>query len=108
MNHFVLPRLMRMIQDRQEKRPAGSYTTELFDAGPKRIGAKVREEADELAEAICAGSEKEIVHEAADLVYHTLVAVASGEVDWEEVERELQRRFGISGLEEKASRKKPD
>jgi phosphoribosyl-ATP pyrophosphohydrolase len=79
----------------------------LLDGGVSAIGAKVREEAEEVVAAAAEsgpGAHAHIVHEAADVVYHLLVLLAFSDVSLAEVEAELGRRFGISGLEEKASR----
>jgi phosphoribosyl-ATP pyrophosphohydrolase len=102
----ILRRLMAVIEDRKLQRPADSYTTRLFDGGAAAIWAKVREEAEELIEAASAEppDRQHVVHEAADLLFHTLVLLANGDVKFEDVEAELARRFGTSGLIEKASR----
>ena len=103
----ILRRLMAVIEDRREKRPPGSYTSGLFEGGVEAIGAKVREEAAELIEAAQStggDARAELVHEAADLIYHVLVMLACGHATLPEVENELARRFGTSGLQEKASR----
>ena len=67
-------------------------------------GAKVIEEAGEFVAAAGSESEDRVVSEAADLVYHTLVLLAARDVAFTRVEDELARRFGVSGLDEKASR----
>ncbi len=106
----ILMRLMTVLEDRKTKRPANSYTTQLFEGGIERIGAKVREEADELVEAASQRQDvgrPAVIHEAADVIYHLLVLLAHCDVTLPEVEAELARRFGISGLEEKASRQRP-
>jgi len=105
----ILNRLMAVIRDRRRRRPADSYTTRLFDGGASAIAAKVREEAEELTEAAMAAplDPAQVTHEAADLLYHLLVLLANREVGLEEVEAELARRFGTSGLAEKASRDPP-
>jgi phosphoribosyl-ATP pyrophosphohydrolase len=105
----ILAQLMAVIEDRKRNRPAKSYTTGLLDGGVETIGAKVLEESNELIEAARrAGPEtgSAIIHEAADLLYHLLVLLAHCDIRLTDVEAELQRRFGISGLEEKASRKR--
>ncbi len=96
----ILARLMAVIESRKAQRPTGSYTTQLFEGGAEQIGAKVREEAAELVEA-CLGAQqpKEMIHEAADLLYHMLVLLAHSGLTLADVERELERRFGNSGLE---------
>lgn len=102
----VLTRLMEVILSRKLQRPDESYTTRLFDGGLETIAAKVTEEAEELARAAEGQVSTEVIHEAADLLYHMLVLLAHCEVGLEDVEEELARRFGTSGLDEKASRKK--
>ena len=103
----VLAELMRVIEVRKATRPANSYTTKLLDGGVEKIGAKITEEAAEVVEAAAepgtAGSEH-LIREAADLIYHLLVMLALRDVQLTQVEAELARRFGISGLDEKASR----
>jgi phosphoribosyl-ATP pyrophosphohydrolase len=64
----------------------------------------VTEEAGELVAAAGSESDDRVVSEAADLVYHTLVLLAARDVPFMRVEAELARRFGVSGLDEKASR----
>lgn len=103
----VMDELMRVIRQRYKDRPAGSYTTKLFEGGVPKIGEKIVEEANEVIEAAAEeGSDgrAHFVYEVADLVYHTCVMMGYREVDWSEIESELARRFGVSGLEEKASR----
>ena len=99
-------RLAALIERRKLDRPPNSYTTRLLDGGMETIAAKVREEAAELIDAASRAEPKrpDIVHEAADLFYHVLVLLAHGDVKWSQVESELARRFGTSGLDEKASR----
>jgi phosphoribosyl-ATP pyrophosphohydrolase len=104
-----LDKLERTIAQRAKKPHEKSYTTQLLVGGVEKIGAKVREEAGELVDA--AGEEGEagrehFIREAADLVYHLLVLLRHKNVAMADVEAELARRFGVSGLEEKASRKK--
>ncbi len=103
----ILDRLMALIEDRRANRPPRSYTTELFDGGKDTIAAKLREEAEELIEAARReqGQPDSVIHEAADLVYHLLVLLAHCGVALGDVEAELARRFGTSGLDEKASRR---
>jgi phosphoribosyl-AMP cyclohydrolase / phosphoribosyl-ATP pyrophosphohydrolase len=68
-----LPQLEQVIAQRIESRPAGSYTTQLLDEGMRRIAQKVGEEGLELALAAISQSDAEIVGEAADLLFHTLL-----------------------------------
>jgi len=84
-----------------------SYTSKLLAGGVERIGGKIMEEAAELVEAAGEAEEagrQHTIREAADLVYHLLVLLAARDVQLEEVEAELARRTGVSGIEEKASR----
>jgi phosphoribosyl-ATP pyrophosphohydrolase/phosphoribosyl-AMP cyclohydrolase len=74
--HEATAVLERTLLDRREHRPDGSYTVELLD-DPPRIGAKVREEADEVARAADAEPDERVADEAADLVYHLQVLLAS-------------------------------
>jgi phosphoribosyl-AMP cyclohydrolase / phosphoribosyl-ATP pyrophosphohydrolase len=80
--------LARRLAERVARAPEGSYTRRLLD-DRALLGAKLREEAAELAEA---RTREEVVHEAADLLYFALVAAARGGVDLADVERELDRR----------------
>ena len=102
--------LMATIEDRKAHPPAKSYTTTLFAGGVPKIGEKIVEEAAEVVEA--AGEPAEagrthLIREAADLIYHLFVMLAHRDVRLSEVEAELARRSGTSGLDEKASRPKP-
>ena len=106
----VLRRLMTVIEDRKRNPPVKSYTTTLFDGGVEKIGGKIREEANEVVEAAAEGGEagrKHLIHEGADLIYHLFVMLAHRNIPLADVEHELARRFGISGLDEKAAREKP-
>lgn len=98
-------RLYGIIADRKKNPVEGSYTSKLFSGGLDMIGGKVLEEAGELVEASREKGPGEVLHEAADLVYHTWVLLADAGVTPEDVRRELSRREGVSGLEEKAGRK---
>jgi phosphoribosyl-ATP pyrophosphohydrolase/phosphoribosyl-AMP cyclohydrolase len=86
--------------------PAGtrSYVKQLVEE--RRVGQKIGEEANELAAEIPAGSKERVIAEAADLFFHALVGLAARDVTLEDVARELHRRAGTSGLDEKAARKK--
>jgi phosphoribosyl-AMP cyclohydrolase / phosphoribosyl-ATP pyrophosphohydrolase len=74
--HEALPALERTVAARREERPEGSYTAELL-ADPPRIGEKIREEAEEVARAASAESDKRVGEEAADVLYHLTVLLAS-------------------------------
>ncbi len=107
MSDHVIPQLFNVIQQRKANPPERSYTVDLLSAGVERIGGKIREEAAEVVEAAAeAGPDgpAHLIHEAADLLYHLLVMLAHRDVEWADVEAELARRFGVSGLDEKAAR----
>ncbi|MCP4037164.1 MAG: phosphoribosyl-ATP diphosphatase [bacterium] len=100
----ILARLFEMIEERARLRPADSYVTNLFEGGQAAIAAKVREEAEELIEAASASDRAHTVHEAADLFFHVCVQLVLAGVSLRDVLAELESRFGVSGLVEKASR----
>jgi phosphoribosyl-ATP pyrophosphohydrolase len=97
----VIERLERVIQGRLRERPEGSYVVRLLTGGEPELARKIREEAGELIEAR-PGSET--VRETADLVFHILVLLALRGVPFASVCEELERRFGVGGLAEKAGR----
>jgi phosphoribosyl-ATP pyrophosphohydrolase len=100
---------MTVIEDRKAQPSEKSYTSKLLAAGVARIGEKIVEEAAEVVEAAGEAGEEgrqHLVREAGDLLYHLLVILACRDVRLPDVEAELARRFGISGLEEKANRSK--
>ena len=100
---------MGVIERRKAHRSANSYTARLLDGGVDLIGAKIREEAAEIVDAARSGRDdpSPLIHEAADLVYHLLVMLACCDLTLADVEAELARRLGTSGLDEKASRGRP-
>ena len=88
-----LRRLEQTLRDRFEKRPTGSYTATLFDAGRAKIAQKVGEEATEVVVAALAGEGRErVVSEAADLLYHLMVLLTNEGISMREVEEELELR----------------
>jgi phosphoribosyl-AMP cyclohydrolase / phosphoribosyl-ATP pyrophosphohydrolase len=78
--HEALAALERTLRDRQAERPDGSYTVELL-GDPERLGAKVKEESEEVTRAAREESEKRVAEEAADVLYHLSVLLLSREVD---------------------------
>ena len=86
------PELWRTIAERAASRPAGSYTSELLDAGVGACARKVGEEAVEVTVAALDESDERVVSEAADLVYHLYVLLAARGLDVAAVEDELTRR----------------
>ena len=102
-----LEKLERTIASRAKKPNAKSYTSKLLAGGIPMIGAKVTEEAAEVVEAAAEPGEagrEHFVREVGDLVYHLLVLMQHCSTTLADLEGELARRFGVSGLVEKASR----
>jgi phosphoribosyl-ATP pyrophosphohydrolase/phosphoribosyl-AMP cyclohydrolase len=105
--YSVIDQLFHTIEERRREGDVDkSYTAKLLHGGANRILKKVIEEAGEFSLAVKDRDEREIVLEASDLLYHSLVALSYSGVNPDKVREELKKRFGIGGLEEKASRKK--
>ncbi len=105
--HAAASELSATIEARRDAGPSQrSYTRALLDGGPDAIGAKLREEADELARAVKGESFERVASEAADVIYHLMVALASRGVPWRAALAEIARRAGRSGLDEKAARER--
>jgi phosphoribosyl-ATP pyrophosphohydrolase/phosphoribosyl-AMP cyclohydrolase len=100
----VIDRVADVIRARRRERPEKSYVVSLLDAGWPKILGKLREESGELAEALPEGDAVHTAHEAADLVFHMLVGLEAAGVPTEEIYAQLRKRFGVSGIDEKASR----
>jgi phosphoribosyl-ATP pyrophosphohydrolase len=100
----VLNELAAVLEERKQANPDSSYVAGLYAKGLDAILKKVGEEATELVMAAKDGEADKIVYETADLWFHTLVLLAHQGLSPPDVLNELQRRFGLSGLEEKASR----
>jgi phosphoribosyl-ATP pyrophosphohydrolase/phosphoribosyl-AMP cyclohydrolase len=100
---FLL-RLEQVLEGRKAQSAEKSYVRSLYDGGPERIGAKLREEADELARALASESDERVAEEAADLLFHALVGLRARNLPVRAVLEVLHRRFGTSGHVEKASR----
>jgi len=103
---LVVARVADVIATRRRERPEKSYVVSLLDAGMPKINGKIAEESRELTEALLETDAAHTAHEAADLIFHTLVGLEAAGVPIDAVFAELRRRFGISGIDEKASRKK--
>ena len=88
----VLDQLYATIESRRTNPPADSYTAKLFAAGENEIVKKVGEEAIEVIVAAKGQGDERIVSEVADLIYHSMVLLASRGIAWQAVEDELTRR----------------
>lgn len=100
----TLEKLAAVIDARKVADPGSSYVAGLFDKGMNSILKKVGEEAAETIVAAKDPDDAQLVHETADLWFHTLVMLAARGLGPADVLSELERRFGMSGLEEKAAR----
>ncbi|MDH3454127.1 MAG: phosphoribosyl-ATP diphosphatase [Desulfuromonadales bacterium] len=100
----ILNAVYKVIQERKQNSSATSYVASLYAKGLDKILGKIGEEATEVAIAGKGGQTDEVVSEVADLWFHTLVLLSYYDLPPERIYTELQRRFGTSGLEEKASR----
>ncbi|MCV2448819.1 MULTISPECIES: phosphoribosyl-ATP diphosphatase [Paracoccus] len=100
-----LQRLAETIEERKFADPDTSWTAKLLAKGPEKCAEKFGEEAVEAIIEAVKGDRDKLISEAADTLYHLLVMLAARNVTLAEVENELDRREGRSGIEEKASRK---
>ena len=100
----TLNRLAQVIESRKTASADSSYVASLFNKGMNAILKKVGEEATETVIAAKEDGDEQLVYETADLWFHTLVMLAARGLGPEDVLSELERRFGLSGLEEKAAR----
>ncbi|HIP46080.1 MAG TPA: bifunctional phosphoribosyl-AMP cyclohydrolase/phosphoribosyl-ATP diphosphatase HisIE, partial [Campylobacterales bacterium] len=103
-NYSVIDQLYHVIQERKNVDPESSYVASLLHKGENAYLKKVVEEAGEFCFAVKDNDEKEIIYEAADLAFHTLVALGDKNINPDRIKQELARRFGLSGIEEKKSR----
>jgi len=101
----VLTQLAQVLEERKGASADSSYVAGLYAKGLDAILKKIGEEATETVMAAKDGDAEQIIYETADLWFHTLVLLAQQGLGPQQVLDELQRRFGLSGLEEKANRK---
>ena len=102
----ILEQVFAVIADRKDADPESSYTARLYAKGIKKIAQKLGEEAVETVVAAVAESDKHLVSESADLLYHLMVLWSARGIAPNDVWAELDRRFGTSGLAVKEARKK--
>lgn len=102
----VLKQLSQVLEARKGADPDTSYVAKLYAKGLDSILKKVGEEATETVIAAKGGDAGQVIYETADLWFHTLVMLKHLGLEPEQVLAELERRFGLSGLEEKANRGK--
>ena len=106
MPRFTVHDLAATIDARVASGGEGSYTKKLLDKGVEHCAKKLGEEAVETVIAAVENDRNHLIAESADLLYHLLVLLKARGVTLEEVEAALAQRTSMSGLEEKASRKK--
>lgn len=102
----ILQQLTEVLEQRKTADPDSSYVAKLYAKGLDGILKKIGEEATETVMAAKDGDKDKIIYETADLWFHSLVLLSQQGLAAEDVLNELARRFGLSGLEEKASRGK--
>lgn len=100
----ILHQLAQILEQRKQEAPDKSYVAGLYAKGLDSILKKIGEEATETVIAGKAGDNKQIVYECADLWFHSMILLAHQGLSPDDVLQELQRRFGLSGLDEKRQR----
>ena len=102
----ILSRLAAVLEERKTADPDSSYVASLYARGRDKILEKVGEEAVETILAAKNDDPDQLIYETADLWFHTMVMLAEQNIHPDRVMEELARRFGLSGLAEKASRRR--
>lgn len=100
----ILTRLTEVLAARRDADPERSYVAGLYAGGHEAILAKIEEEAAEVLAAARGADDPHLVREIADLWFHSMVLLVSRDLTPDDVLAELARRFGVSGLDEKAAR----
>lgn len=104
MSEQILLQLAKVLEERKGAAADSSYVAKLYAGGDDAILKKVGEEAVETILAAKGDDKDHLVYETADLWFHTMVMLANKDLSPQDVLNELGRRFGLSGLDEKASR----
>ena len=105
MSDDIIERLVKVLESRKGADPETSYVASLYHKGLDSILKKIGEESAETIIAAKTGDKEQIVYETADLWFHCLVLLAQQNIDARQVLEELERRFGLSGIDEKAARR---
>lgn len=103
---LILKKLSSVIESRKTASGEKSYVASLFSKGLPKILEKINEESGELIEAAREKGDKDVIHEAVDLWFHTMVLLSQRGIKTDELWEEFGRRFGKSGIDEKNSRQK--
>ena len=102
----ILLKLEKILEQRKTAKAEDSYVSSLYHKGTEEILKKIAEESTEVIMAAKEDDKDKIIYEVADLWFHTLVLLSHKNISVNKITDELSRRFGLSGLIEKASRKK--
>jgi phosphoribosyl-ATP pyrophosphohydrolase len=102
----IFSQLFQVIEQRKSASPDESYVAKLMHRGVDKINSKITEEAGEVCEAAREEDKDHLVYEICDLLFHTFVLAGYRNITIEDIAGELERRFGTSGLAEKAGREK--
>ena len=102
----VISAVMATIEERKRTMPEKSYVVKLLKGGTDAAACKLAEETGEVIKACREETQEQQIKEFGDLFFHALVLMAQKDIKLEHVEAELAKRHGISGLDEKAARKK--
>lgn len=100
----ILKQLEQVLEDRKSANAEKSYVASLYTKGIDEILKKIGEESAEVIMAAKDDSSEKIIYEVADLWFHTLVLLRHKDIEIDKIQQELSRRFGLSGVEEKANR----
>jgi phosphoribosyl-ATP pyrophosphohydrolase len=98
--------LFDIIEERKSSTADKSYVASLMTKGTVKINSKIMEEAEEVCDAALKDDKDHLVYELCDLIFHSFVMAGYKDITLADIEKELSRRFGKSGLEEKAERKR--
>ncbi len=101
----IIKKLTQILIERKNKSADESYVAKLYSKGTDAILKKIGEESTEYVMAVKDNDKEKIIYEAADLIFHLYVSLINNDIKPEVVYKELERRFGVSGLEEKKQRK---
>ena len=106
MNDEFLEHLLKAIKSKKNDDPKTSYTAMLQQEDMDRTLNKIEEEAYEVIEAAKLKNKNDVIHEVADLWFHCLILLAKKDLSVDDITKELKRRQGTSGIEEKLNRSK--
>lgn len=103
-NSEIFDQLFSVINERKGHSPDTSYVAKLMHKGTEKINSKILEEAGEVTEAALEDDRAHLIYEICDLLFHTFVLAGHKDITLDEIRNELARRFGKSGITEKAER----